>query len=486
MQTANAEKMALAVQDSTNSCYQIPIKNIPTEIFRTYDIRGKVGPGGITPNLTYAIGLAIAHLMRLKKQETIILGRDGRLSSPTLYEALTKGLLNAGLNVIYIGQVPTPLLYFATHHLPSQSGIMITGSHNPGDHNGFKIVMCGHTLAMDEIQEIYSTIKKGKLDTALSPGQLTSADLINDYLSSITHRISLARPLKVVIDAGNGIAGAIAPKLYRQLGCEVITLFCDVDGRFPNHHPDPSVPENLVHLQKTVKSEQADIGLAFDGDADRLGVVTDQGEIIWPDRQLMLFAQSILNEQPGATVLFDVKCSRDLPLLIKKCGGNPIMWKTGHSLLKSKLMETNATIAGEMSGHIFFKDKWFGFDDGMYAGARLLEILAQHTQKSSQVFATLPKNISTPELKLPIEEHRKYPMMEEILKQAHFFTDTKLITLDGLRVEFKAGWGLVRASNTSPFLTLRFEADSEENLSIIQDKFRILLLNIDPDLELPF
>lgn len=482
----NEERAVLEVQAKINKSgnqYGIPSK-ITQDIFRTYDIRGPVDSDNLTPDLAYAIGLSIASEAQTLGEKKLIVGRDGRLSGPSLHAALCEGVRAAGCHVLDIGQVPTPLVYFATHRLSTSSGIMITASHNPGHHNGFKIVLKGKTLSSDDISKLYQRILNR--DFVRGAGQYETYDgILSDYLNYITAHIKLERPLKIVVDCGNGIAGEIAPLLYRSLGCEVIELYCEIDGRFPNHHPDPTVPENLVDLINAVKSSGADVGLAFDGDADRLGVITNQGEIIWPDRQLMLFAQDVLLRQPNAKIIFDVKCSRNLTEVIRSAGGQPLMWRTGHSIIKNKMFEENSPLAGEMSGHIFFKDQWFGFDDGIYVGARLLRILSQQNQTCSSLFATLPNSINTPELKLPMPEHMKTNFMNRLMTEINFGEKDR-ITIDGLRVDFGYGWGLIRPSNTSPYLILRFEADTTAHLQQIKDIFRKQLLSLNPLLELPF
>lgn len=457
--------------------------DIEAGLFRAYDIRGPAGAGALTPDLAYRIGRAVGSEARQLEQTDIIVGRDGRLSSPTLATALIAGLRDSGLNVLFIGMVPTPLLYFATNRLSACSGVMVTASHNPADHNGFKIVLRGKTLTTEDIQALKQRIVSQRF--VQGAGDYKEIDIIDDYMDYVTTHIKLARPLKVVVDCGNGVAGNIVPTLYRRLGCEVIELYCDVDGRFPNHHPDPTVPENLSDVIEKVKSSGADIGLAFDGDADRLGIVTNKGEIIWPDRQMMLFATDLLSRLPGSDIIFDVKCSRNLPKIIREHGGNPIMWRTGHSVLKAKLFAMDGPLAGEMSGHIFFRDEWFGFDDGIYVGARLLRILAHDPRTSSEIFATLPDSVNTPELKLPMAEEHKKSFMERLLKEADF-GEAEIITIDGLRVEFTDGWGLIRPSNTSPYLILRFEADSAAGLERIKELFRAQLLKLDKQLKLPF
>jgi len=463
--------------------YRIP-ENIPHEVFRTYDIRGEASETNISLGLAYAIGLALGSEAVERNIQTFVVGRDARLTGADLKIALMTGLRATGIDVIDIGVVPTPLVYFATHQLPVRSGVMVTASHNPANHNGFKIVLGGETLNREGVQAIYHRILERRLIQD-GKGGLSVHDILPDYLRCILQKIHLQSPLTVVVDCGNGVAGHLVPILYRQLGCNVIPLFCEVDGRFPNHHPDPTVPENLQDLIAAVQRQQADVGFAFDGDADRLGVVTNRGEIIWPDRQMMLFSQELLAKHPGATIVFDVKCSSHLPRFIEQAGGRAVMCRTGHSLVKAKMIEEQALLAGEMSGHIFFKENWFGFDDGIYVGARLLEILSQKGRSISEIFKDLPNSINTPELKLPMAEKKKKDFMQRLLDHANF-AQGKRITLDGLRVEFPTGWGLVRPSNTSPYLTLRFEADTIEDLVAIKTIFRQQLLAIDDSLQLPF
>lgn len=462
--------------------YAIPTR-IPKGCFRVYDIRGPVDADNLTVDLAYAVGLAVGTEVQLQGQREIVVGRDGRLSGPEFSKALSAGLMASGMQVVFIGVVPTPVLYFATYHLSARSGVMVTASHNPGNHNGFKIVLAGKTLTGEGVAALYERI--GRRDFCWGQGSYETADITDDYLRTITSRIQLDRALKVVLDCGNGVAGNLAPRLFRALGCEVIELFCEIDGRFPNHHPDPTVPENLHDLMAKVSETQADIGLAFDGDADRLGVVTNRGEIIWPDRQLMLFAIEVLSQHPGAEIIFDVKCSRNLPKIIEHYGGRPIMWRTGHSMIKAKLFLQNAPLAGELSGHIFFKDEWFGFDDGLYVGARLLRILSRDTQSVSDVFGALPNSVNTPELKLPMAEEEKALFMDRLMAEGDF-GEAKRITLDGLRLEFTDGFALIRPSNTSPYLTLRFEADNQKALERLQTLVRGQLLKIDATVRLPF
>lgn len=456
--------------------------HLSPEIFRAYDIRGIVGET-LTPESVYEIGRAIGSEAQARNEKSICIGRDGRLSGPTLLTALAKGILATGCDVIDLGALPTPVLYFATNVLPAHSGVILTGSHNPPNYNGLKIVIAGHTLVGDEITALYHRI--AQQDFATGQGKLQTQEMINSYINYICDQVKLARRLKVVIDCGNGITGAVAPTLFKKLGCDVIELFSEVDGNFPNHHPDPGEPENLHDIIAAVHKEKADLGLAFDGDGDRCGVVTNQGEIIWPDRQLMLFIKDILPRYQGAKIIYDVKSTQHLARVIKENGGEPLMWKTGHSLIKGKLKEVGAPIAGEMSGHIFFKDGWFGFDDGMYTGVRLLEILAKSADTLSAIFKTFPDSVNTPELKLSIAEAEKFSFMEKIIAQAKF-PGAQISTIDGLRADFPEGFGLIRPSNTTPYLILRFESATKAGLQTIQEMFRKELLKLNPALKLPF
>lgn len=456
---------------------------MPSSIFRAYDIRGIVNET-LTPDIVHALGLAIGSEALARNEKRIIVARDGRLSGPTLIAALTTGLTESGCDVLDIGQVPTPLLYFATETLGSRSGVMLTGSHNPAEYNGLKIVLAGETLADQDIQRLYQRIQTA--DFHHGQGKITHDDhIIANYIKRIAHDITLKRPLKIVIDCGNGIAGAVAPQLFRELGCHVVELFCHVDGRFPHHHPDPSQPENLHDLIQKVRAEKADLGLAFDGDGDRIGVVTNAGEIIWPDRQLMLYAIDVLTRHPGAPIIYDVKCTRHLASIIEQHGGKPFMWKTGHSLIKAKMRESHALLAGEMSGHIFFKERWYGFDDALYTAARLLEIVSASAHDISALFKTLPDSVNTPELKLAIAEEHKFNFMQDLIARASF-NDGVATLIDGLRVDFHDGFGLIRPSNTTPCLVLRFEADNEQALQRIKHLFREQLLALDQQLTLPF
>jgi len=443
-------------------------------LFKAYDIRGVVDTD-LTPDAVRQIGRAIGAEARARGQTAVAIGRDGRLSGPALSAALAEGLQAAGVNVTDIGVCATPMLYFAVYHLQLGGGVMVTGSHNPPQYNGLKMVLAGETLAGDAIQDLRRRIEADDFGPApAAPGQYATAAVRVAYLERITGDIKLARPLRVVVDCGNGSPGATAPELFRRLGCEVTELFCEVDGTFPNHHPDPSDPHNLADLIAELARGKADIGLAFDGDGDRLGVVTRGGKIIFPDRQLMLFAADVLARNPGAEIIFDVKCTRHLFEWIRQHGGRPTLWKTGHSLIKAKMRETGALLAGEMSGHMFFKERWYGFDDGLYAGARLLEILSQ-VDDIDAVFDALPDSVNTPEMQIRVEGRDHHVLIAQLQREASFPTAREVITLDGLRVEYADGFGLVRGSNTTPVLVLRFEADSAEALARIQAEFRQVL-----------
>jgi phosphomannomutase / phosphoglucomutase len=462
-----------------------PAVGVDPSIFRAYDVRGVVGKT-LNKEVAHALGQSIGTLMTEKGLHEIVVGRDGRLSGPELAGALADGLRAAGIDVIDVGAVPTPVVYYAAYRFNTGCGVAVTGSHNPPDYNGFKIVVGGETLSEGAIQDLYQRIAGGALESG-GHGNLRQLDVAPDYIEKIVSDVLAEHRLKVVVDCGNGIPGAIAPQVLEGVGCEVIPLYCDVDGTFPNHHPDPSDPHNLEDLILSVKRTGADLGLAFDGDGDRLGVVTRTGEIIYPDRLLMLFARDVLSRQPGATVIYDVKCTSHLKGQILDAGGSPLMWRTGHSLIKAKMRETGAELAGEMSGHFFFKERWFGFDDGIYAAARLLEILAGDLEGRSpeEIFATLPSSVSTPELKIEMDEGEHYRFMDKLRQQANF-EDATLITIDGLRADWPDGWGLVRASNTTPVLVLRFEADNAAALKHVQQLFRKQLLAVDPALKLPF
>lgn len=456
---------------------------ISPTIFRAYDIRGIVGDT-LTENIAYLIGQAIGSLLREQQGKHMLVARDGRLSGAMLSQALCAGVMASGCDVYDLGMVPTPVLYYATAHFAERAGIMLTGSHNPENYNGMKIVLQGKTLAEADITALYTRIKQKRFYTGQGTYQVHA--ISDHYISAITQSIQLKRPLKIVIDAGNGVTGKIAPQLFTALGAKVIELFCQIDGHFPNHHPDPSDTKNLTALINCVQAQNADVGLAFDGDGDRLGIVTNCGEIILPDRLLMLFAMNVLAANPRSHIIYDVKCSKYLHDLITKHQGYPIMWKTGHSLIKAKMQECAALLAGEMSGHFFFKDRWHGFDDALYAGARLLEILSAQDKTASAVFATLPNSINTPELKVIVADEDKFALMQALIAQANFNDAQEMITIDGLRVHFAQGWGLVRVSNTSPCLVLRFEALNATILANIQAMFKQWLLAVEPTLILPF
>jgi phosphomannomutase/phosphoglucomutase len=468
--------------------FEMPVSTKKTAdnsmIFRAYDIRGIVGKT-LTKEVVYDIGRALGTQAKEHGCKKIVVGRDGRTSSPALAEALAKGIIATGLNVLDIGMVPTPVLYFVARHTEGRSGVMVTGSHNPADYNGLKMVVNGETLAGEKIRQLKACIDS-QTYAADKPGSIEqNSHFSNEYVGLISEDVRIARPMSVVLDCGNGVAGELGPMLLKTLGCEVTELFCDIDGSFPNHHPDPSNPKNLSELIATVKHYKADIGIAFDGDGDRLGVVDSSGKIIWPDRQMMLFAKDVLAGKPGAEIVYDVKCSRHLPDQITKFGGRPTLWKTGHSMMKAKLKETGAKLAGEMSGHIYFNDRWFGFDDALYSAARLIEILSKDARSSAEVFADFPDSINTPELNIALEEGENFAFIDSLLAAAEF-TDGKITNIDGLRVDFPNGWGLVRASNTTPSLVVRFEADSEAAMRSIQEQFRPLMKKIKPGIDLPF
>lgn len=456
--------------------------DIPSSIFRAYDIRGIVGET-LTPEIVRFIGLAIGSEAANRGVTSVCVGYDGRDSSPALAGAVTKGLIEAGCDVVEVGRVPTPVLYFATHHLQNGSGVMITGSHNPANYNGLKMMLGGQTLAGEDIQKLLTRIHTSNFRHG--QGSRSQQDVQQAYLDTILGDIAVAAPLKVVVDAGNGIAGELGPRLIEELGCEVVPLYCEVDGSFPNHHPDPGKPENLADLIERVKSEGADLGIAFDGDGDRLGVVTNTGKIIWADRLLMLFARDVVSRNPGADIIYDVKCSRRLATTINEFGGRPIMWKTGHSWMKAKMKESGALLAGEMSGHVYFAERWYGFDDGIYSAARLLEILGIEDRTTDEVFADFPEDFSTPEINLAATDEHKFGIIEKLAREGDF-GDANINSIDGIRVDYFDGWGLCRASNTTPALVLRFEAESEEALERIKNIFRIQMQKVAPDVELNF
>ena len=456
---------------------------LPPEIFKAYDIRGIVGRT-LTPAIVRTIGQALGSLARERNRDTIAVGRDGRLSGPELIAALSDGIRSAGVDVIDVGMVATPMTYFAAQHLGTGCCVMVTGSHNPPDYNGLKMVIDATTLSGDDIQRLRARIERNELASG-GGGARRTEDVSRAYLDRIVGDVKLARPMRIAIDCGNGVAGAFAPELYRRLGCDVVELFCDVDGNFPNHHPDPSQPKNLEDLRRRLAQGDCELGLAFDGDGDRLGVVTPAGNIIYADRQLMLFAADVLTRAPGATIIYDVKSTRNLKPWIVEHGGVPMLWKTGHSLIKARMKEVGAALAGEMSGHTFFGERWYGFDDGLYAGARLLEILSRHADPAA-VLDALPDALSTPELNIGCAEGEQHALVARLQSDAQFPGASDVIRIDGLRVEYPDGFGLARASNTTPVIVLRFEADNEAALTRIQHEFRRVLTAAKPGVELPF
>ncbi len=459
------------------------IYSFPHAAFKAYDIRGIV-PSALNPEFAQELGRGLAARAHSAGVTTMIVGRDGRISSPSLAAALQQGMRDGGINTIDVGEVPTPLVYFAAYTLKTGSGVAVTGSHNPPDYNGFKMMMGGGTLHGDAILALRDEVAAGPARTAKA-GSATSIDILTPYLARVLGDVKLSRPMKIAIDCGNGVAGAVAPQLFRALGCEVTELFCEVDGTFPNHHPDPADPHNLEDLIRCVQTTDCEIGLAFDGDGDRLGVVTKSGQIIWPDRQLILYARDVLTRCPGQTIIYDVKCSRHVAVEIRAAGGVPLMWQTGHSLIKAKLAETGAPLAGEMSGHVFFKERWFGFDDGLYTGCRLLEILSRSANPSA-VLEALPQGVSTPELKLEMNEGEPHALIKRLQTEGVFNGATEVIKIDGLRADYPDGFGLARASNTTPVVVLRFEGDTSEALTRIQNAFRQQLLTLAPHVTLPF
>ncbi len=449
---------------------------VESSIFKAYDIRGVV-PTTVTEQIAEGIGKAFGTIARLEGETSVCVGRDGRLSGPSLAAALIRGLAAAGLEVVDVGMVTTPMLYFAANTLTT-SGIQVTGSHNPKDYNGFKMVMRGRAIYGEEIQAIRRMMEAESWSLILG-GSTRQTSVDAAYSARIQSGIKLSRPMKIVVDSGNGIAGASAPDIFRALGCEVIELFSEVDGNFPNHHPDPSKPENLRDLMAALKNSDAELGLAFDGDGDRLGIVTKQGNNIFPDRQMILFARDVLSRVPGGTILFDVKCSQRLAPAIVEAGGVPLMFKTGHSLIKAKMKEVDSPLGGEMSGHIFFKERWYGFDDGTYAGCRLLEIVSR-SPDANVVLDALPTSFSTPELNVSLEEGEAPTLIAKALELAKFPAPAKVNTIDGLRIDWPDGFGLMRSSNTTPVLVLRFEGHTQEALHRIETDMMALLNQIKP------
>ena len=461
------------------------MSNISPAIFRAYDIRGVVSDT-LTPAAVEQIGRAFGSECREREITTVVVARDGRLSGPDLIQAISAGIQSAGVNVIDIGMVPTPVLYFATYHLNTGTGIMVTGSHNPPEYNGLKMVIGGDALFGDGITALHTRLVNDDLHTADTAGSLSTQDILQDYLDRILGDVKLARPMSIAYDCGNGVAGAAAPQMFDALGCESSSLFTEVDGNFPNHHPDPAKLENLVDLIAVVKENKHEVGLAFDGDGDRVGVVDDQGNVIWPDRQMVLFAQDVLERNPGARIIYDVKCSKVLPAAITAAGGVPDMWKTGHSFIKARIKETGALLGGEMSGHMFFKERWYGFDDALYAAARLLEILSKTDRPASEIFGAIPNSINTPELNVTLDEDgAQHKFVKQFVANAKF-EGAQLTTIDGVRADYPDGWGLLRASNTTPSLVIRFEADTNEALARIQSEFRKVMADTDANVTVPF
>ncbi len=455
-------------------------QTVPASIFRAYDIRGIVDDT-LTESTVELIGRAIGSEAAARGESTVVVARDGRLSGPRLRDALVRGLTAAGRDVIDVGMVPTPVLYFATHALDgTASGVMVTGSHNPPDYNGFKIVLSGETLSGEAITTLHTRIVENEL--ADGQGSVREVDVRSAYLARILSDVRLAQPLKAVVDCGNGVAGELGPQLIEALGAEMIPLFAEIDGTFPNHHPDPGKPENLVDLIRTVQETGADIGLAFDGDGDRLGVITPSGRMIYPDHLMMAFAEDMLERNPGAKVIFDVKCTGNLARVIDEAGGEPEMWRTGHSLIKARMKETGALLAGEMSGHIFFKERWYGFDDGLYGAARLLEILSRQTLDADAFFDRYPQDLGTPEINIAVTDETKFDLVARLAREGDFGDEGVKTTLDGIRVDYPDGWGLCRASNTTPVLVLRFEGKTQAALDRIRAQFAAALSQVAPEL----
>lgn len=456
---------------------------ISPTIFRAYDIRGVV-TDALTPDVVHEIGRSFGSECLARGQKTAVVARDGRLSGPALVEALSEGIASTGLNVIDIGMVPTPVLYFATHHLNTGTGVMVTGSHNPPEYNGLKMMVDGGALFGDGITGLYERLQNNNLESG--KGERSETSVMEAYLDRICSDIQLQRPMKIAYDCGNGIAGVAAPELFERLGTESVALFTEVDGNFPNHHPDPAKEENLKDVIDEVHKGKLEVGLAFDGDGDRVGVVDDKGQIIWPDRQMILYARDVLSREPGAKIIYDVKCSKLLPEAIEKAGGDAEMYKTGHSFIKKRMKETGAQLGGEMSGHIFFKERWYGFDDALYTAARLLEILSTDSRPASEIFGEIPDSINTPEINIKFAvdgEHHEF--MKKFVAQSEF-DGAKITTIDGLRADYDDGWGLVRASNTTPSLVVRFEADSDEAIAKIQSAFSDAMKAVDKSIEIPF
>ena len=457
--------------------------SISPAIFRAYDIRGVVSDA-LTVDVVREIGRAFGSECIARGQHSAVVARDGRLSGPDLIQALAEGIVSTGVDVINIGMVPTPVLYFATHYLKTGTGVMVTGSHNPPEYNGLKMMIGGDALFGEGITGLYERLQSGNLESG--DAGITEQEVLDAYIAQIVGDIKLKRTMRIAFDCGNGIAGVAAPELFEKLGCQSIGLYTDVDGSFPNHHPDPAKPENLADLEKVVADESCEIGLAFDGDGDRVGVIDNNGQIIWPDRQMILYSRDLLSRNPGASIIYDVKCSKLLPEAINEAGGKAEMWKTGHSFIKSRMKETGALLGGEMSGHIFFKERWFGFDDALYSAARLLEILSADDRPASEIFGEIPNSVNTPEINIKFAEDGAHHEFMQAFVSNSQFEGARRTDIDGLRADFDDGWGLVRASNTTPSLVIRFEADNEPALERIKDLFRHAMQAVDNDLEIPF
>lgn len=462
---------------------KVVAESAPT-IFKANDIRGIVGKT-LSNEVVFDIGRALGSEAKEQNISTITIGRDARPSSSELSESLAKGINSTGIDVLDLGLVPSPIIFFVAHHSEGKTGVIVTGSHNPSEYNGLKIILKGDVVAGEKLQKIAQRIDKKDYFVGKEGSVEQNSLFVNEYIGIISEDVHIARSMKVVVDCGNGAAGKIAPELLRTLGCEVVELFCEIDGTFPNHHPDPGKPENLTDLMNAVQEHQADIGIAFDGGGNRLGVIDCKGNIIWPDQLMMLFSKEVLALKPGSEIIYDVKCSRHLGEQIVKKGGRPLMWKSGHSFIREKIKETKAILAGEMSGHIFFNDRWFGFDDALYAASRLIEILSEDSRNSDEVFADFPKSENTPEFIIPLTEEENTHIMQRLFSEANF-TEGKIIDTDGMRVEFTDGWGLVRTSTNMPALTLRFEASTVEALQQIQSQFKDLLVKVKPDITIPF
>lgn len=458
------------------------LKQVAQSVFRAYDIRGVIDDE-FNEHAFYSIGRAIGTRMHALSRQKIVIARDGRLTSKCLATALKTGLIDSGIYVVDLSMAATPVMYFATHEYQIDCGVMVTGSHNPANYNGIKIILAGKTLVQEDINQLYDII--ANTNFVAGQGQAEGFNILDTYMARVKKDIKVQRPLKVVVDCGNGVAGNVIPQVVQSLGCEVIPLYCEVDGRFPNHHPDPAVEENLVDLKRTIAEHEADIGLAFDGDADRLGVVTNTGRVIWPDRLMMLYSRHLLKTNPGATIVYDVKCSAHLAAVIEAAGGRAQMCPTGHSIVKGVMKTTQAALAGEMSGHLFFKDRWYGFDDALYSACRLLEIVSESELTVDEQFQAIPDSVNTPEIKINIKDEEKFNFIQRFSDLATFDT-AKIIKIDGIRVEFQHGWGLVRASNTTPCLIARFEAEDQESLNSIQQLFKQELHKIEENLAIPF